>query len=130
LTEYVRAALGRAVTAQYRDQAGELHAVVLSPRLERKLEETLQQVSGMSIISPDPALGAAVLRQLTERMERVAAAGNQPVILCSPRVRAAFRRWLEAAIHNPVVISYAEVTPPTQVRSEGTVDLPEPAQAA
>ena len=127
LTEHARAALGRAVTAQYRDPQGDLHTIALAPRLERRLEEALQQIGGTSVLAIEPGFGAALLRQVAERMERLAAAGNQPVLLCSPRIRAALRRWLECTIKNPVVLSYAEVMPPAQVHTSEVLDLPEAA---
>ena len=125
LAEYVRASLGRNIVSQYRDAEGGLHAITLSPRLERKLEESLQQVGGVSVLAVDPTLGSALLRQLAQHMEKVAASGNQPVVLCSPRIRPALRRWLDSTIRNSVVLSYAEVLPPTQVHGEAMVDVAE-----
>jgi flagellar biosynthesis protein FlhA len=127
LTEYARAALGRAITAQYRDAQGDLHVVALSPRTERKIEESLQMIGGMGVLVLEPETVTALLRNLATRMEHVAASGSQPVVLCSPRLRAPLHRWLENSIRNPVVLSYAEVSPPAQVRAAGTVDLAEAA---
>lgn len=123
LTEYVRASLGRAITAQYRDAQGDLHVVTLAPRTERKLEESLQQIGGATVIALEPSTAGALARQLAARMEQLAAGGHQPVILCSPRLRSPLRRWLECSVRNPVVLSYAEVAPPSQARAEGMVDL-------
>jgi flagellar biosynthesis protein FlhA len=124
LTEYVRAALGRSITGQYRDGQGLLYALTLAPVLERKLEESIQPLAGMGVLALDPSLSAGLLRQVAQQMERVAETGNQPVILCSPRLRPVLRRWLENSIRNPIVLSYAEITPPVQLRSVGLVEMP------
>ena len=54
---------------------------------------------------------------------RAASAGQQPVMLCSQRVRRPLRRLLERALPNLPVMAYAEVSSETEVESVGMVEV-------
>lgn len=56
-------------------------------------------------------------------VERVAGSGRDPIILCSSRIRLAFRRLLERRLPNVVVLSFAEVTPQTSVEAAGSIEV-------
>jgi flagellar biosynthesis protein FlhA len=49
-------------------------------------------------------------------------AGHQPVILCAPQLRLAFRRFFENTFSNLAVLSYAEV--PSRMPIQNTAVIP------
>jgi flagellar biosynthesis protein FlhA len=56
-------------------------------------------------------------------VEKVAASGRDPIILCSSRIRLALRRLLERRLPNVTVLSFAEVTPQTAVEAVGNIEV-------
>jgi flagellar biosynthesis component FlhA len=56
------------------------------------------------------------------------AAGQPPVVLCSPQLRLAFRRFFETTFSDLAVLSYAEV--PARVQVQNTAVIPGLAEAA
>ncbi len=125
LTEYVRRALARQITSQYRDDQGRLHALMLSPHLEQLLLNALQQTDQGLAIVLETATAQRLLQRLAQAMERMAASGHQPVLLCTARLRLPLRRFTERALPNLVVLSYAEIAPQVTVQSSGVVSLDE-----
>ncbi len=125
LGELVRQALGRQITAQYQGLDGVLYALTLNPALEQTLAGALQQTDQGWAIIVDPLLAQRTIMSTAECMERIAAAGQQPAVLCPSRIRRPFRRLIERALPHLPVLAYAEVSPQTEVQAMGTVDIDE-----
>ena len=123
LTETVRSALARQLTMQHRAENGKLHAITLDPRLEQSLAASLQATETGAALVIEPQLLQRLLATVATEMERAASAGQQPVVLCSQRVRRPLRRLLERALPNLPVIAYAEVSGETEVESVGMVEV-------
>ena len=123
LTETVRSALARQLTMQHRAEDGRLHAITLDPRLEQSLAASLQATETGPALVIEPQLLQRLLATVATEMERAASAGQQPVMLCSQRVRRPLRRLLERALPNLPVIAYAEVSGGTDVESVGMVEV-------
>ena len=123
LTETVRSALARQLTMQHRAENGKLHAITLDPRLEQSLAASLQTTETGAALVIEPQLLQRLLATVATEMERAASAGQQPVVLCSQRVRRPLRRLLERALPNLPVIAYAEVSGETEVESVGMVEV-------
>jgi flagellar biosynthesis protein FlhA len=49
------------------------------------------------------------------------AAGQQPVVLCAPALRLAFRRFFENTFSDLSVLSYAEIPPRVQVQNAAVI---------
>jgi len=49
------------------------------------------------------------------------AGGQQPVILCAPQLRLAFRRFFENTFSDLAVLSYAEVPARVQVQNAAVI---------
>jgi len=121
LTDYVRRALARSITAQIKDERNVVHALMLNPQLEQALVGSLQPTEQGLTISVEPARLQRVIQRLAQEMERMAAAGHQPVILCSTRVRGPFRRVTERSLPNLMVLSFGEVSAQVNVQSFAVV---------
>jgi flagellar biosynthesis protein FlhA len=50
--------------------------------------------------------------------------GQQPVILCAPPLRLAFRRFFESTFNDLAVLSYAEIPPRVQVQNQAVIPSP------
>lgn len=123
LTEYVRHALSRSITTQYRDASGNIYVFTLSPDLEQKLMSAIQVTENGVMVVLEPSLAESFLQAVAAEMERMAASGYQPVLLVGPRLRLALRRMLERFLTNLVVLSPPEIEPRTRIQNMGVVEL-------
>jgi flagellar biosynthesis protein FlhA len=123
LAEYVRMALKRQISELYRDNAGKINVFTLDPALEQKLSDSVQSTKQGLMLVLDPALTESLIRRIGEQAQRLQAGGLTPVCLCSPNVRLALRRLVEASYPSLVVISYNEILPSIELVSMGTVRL-------
>jgi flagellar biosynthesis protein FlhA len=55
-------------------------------------------------------------------METLAQSGFQPILLCPRELRLAFRRLVERALPNLVVMAFSEISQGTQVQAHGLVE--------
>jgi flagellar biosynthesis protein FlhA len=123
LSEAVRQTMARTLSNQYRDEANYLHVFTLSPALEAQLRESLTSVEAGLTFQLDSALAQAVLARTGEQMERLAQAGHYPILICPRELRLAFRRLVEQALPNLVVLAFSEISPGTRVKSHGMVSI-------
>jgi flagellar biosynthesis protein FlhA len=124
LGERVRQALGRAICRQYVGMDGRLGVLTLSPQWQHSLAGALQatdQNGGSVVLALDTQAGTRLVQALAREMERVAAMGYQPVLLCSARLRLALRRFTERALAALVILAYNEVAPQVEVTTLGVV---------
>ena len=112
LTEYSRLALARAICKSFLSQEGNLPVLTVDPRLEQLLAESIQLSDQGAFLSLDPGVAQKVVKSAGDHLDRLLAQGQQPVVLCSSKVRLVLRRLLERKLPNLAVISYNEVVPP------------------
>ncbi len=131
LTEKVRAALARHISAEYAEN-GLLSVITVDPRLEALLSEAVRRGEDAYALL-DPNTVSRIYVSLTTQITIAQNAGLQPVVLCSPSVRLALKRLTERAAPQLVVLSYSEIAPGLRVESIGqistTEDAPQPAGA-
>lgn len=123
LTEYARAALARQISRQYGGESGQVHVITVGPRTEDEIASSIQQSERGSAVAMPPWQVQRLLGVVSGEVERAAANGREPVILCSSRIRLALRRLLERRLPNVVVLSFAEVTPQTSVEAIGSIEV-------
>ncbi len=120
LTEYVRQALGRAISrAVMGDSSGEV--ITLDPGLEQMIMDSVQKTEAGSYLAMDPAVSGRIVNNAAKQAERLAQTGRQPVVLASPVVRLYFKRLTEQAIPGLVVLSYNELDPGMDIQSVGSI---------
>lgn len=119
LTERVRAALSRHISAEYAED-GLLSVITVDPRLETLLAEAVRRgEDAYALLDPDTV--TRIYASLSEQMRSAQAAGLQPIVLASPSVRLALKRLTERAAPQLVVLSYSEIAPGLRVESIGQV---------
>jgi len=121
LVEAARAALGPAVIAPYVAE-GTLNVVSFEPGLEQRLLEALRPAETGGFLVVDPDLAQRMLGQLAGLVRRAEEQNVNPVLACAPQLRSAVRRTVAATLPRLAVISYSELSGPTQIRSVGVVD--------
>jgi flagellar biosynthesis protein FlhA len=125
LTEQVRRALARVITALYRDESGTLSGGMLAPPVEALLSGALTQTDQGTMLSIDAQTAQRLIQRISREMERMAQQGLQPILICSSRLRSPLKRLTERALPNLVVLSFAEIAPGTNVVSAGLITLDE-----
>ncbi|BBI34422.1 flagellar biosynthesis protein FlhA [Cohnella abietis] len=121
LTEYVRQSLSRQITQQYANSSEPLKVITVSPAIEKKIADAVQQSDQGSYLAMDPASSQAIYQRLTEQVNRLVQSGQQPIILTSPTIRMYLRQLLERSLQDIPVISYSELEPSIEVQSVGVV---------
>jgi flagellar biosynthesis protein FlhA len=123
LTEMARQALGRTITRQYQAPDGTLPVITLDPRLDRSLSEQAAAVPQGGMLNLDPGLSHTLLAALKQAVERVAARGHQPVLLCSPALRRHIRRLTDRILHAVPVVGFNELDSMVRLQSLDTIRL-------
>jgi flagellar biosynthesis protein FlhA len=122
LTGYVRQALARSITKQYRDNEGNISVVMLSPEIEDKISHSVQHTEFESYLTVDPNWVQKVVRSVQKYIGTFTSRGLQPIVLCSPGARIHFRKVLEKFFPNVIVLSHNEITHDVNVKSLGIVE--------
>jgi len=120
LTEYVRQALGRAISKSFITPDNS-DVITLDPQLEQLILDSVQKTEGGAYLTIEPSVTNVIMQNLLKLVEKVAQLGKQPIVLASPMVRLYFKRLTEQYIPGLVVLSYNELDPSAKVRSIGMV---------
>jgi flagellar biosynthesis protein FlhA len=123
LTEYVRQSLARQICESYADKDGVITVVTIDPSLEETLIGTIHQSEYGSFLAVDPHVGERILSQLATQMANFRAMKLPAVILCSPRLRPHFKRFIERNYPDAAVLSYNEIVPQIKVQSIGMISV-------
>jgi flagellar biosynthesis protein FlhA len=123
LTEYVRQSLARQVCESYSDKEGTITVVTIDPSLEETLIGAIHQSEYGSFLAVDPNIGERILLQIQRHISNFKRMKILPVILCSPRLRPHFKRFIERSFPDVAVLSYNEIVPQVKVQSIGMISL-------
>jgi len=123
LAEYVRMSLKRQITETCKDDRGKINVFTIDPALEQQLADSVQNTKQGLMLVLDPQMTEKLLERIGLETEKMQSAGLTPVCICSPNVRLALRRLLEASYPTLVVVSYNEIMPNVEIVSTGMVRL-------
>ncbi|MBE3580470.1 MAG: flagellar biosynthesis protein FlhA [Thermoanaerobacteraceae bacterium] len=124
LIEAARRGLYRTLGKLHAPQ-GRLKAVTLSPRLEQEIADSVQPTAQGHFPVLPPERARDLVERLSQAVARVAMQGQQPVILCSGRIRLPLRRFLQRTLPHIPVLSYNELDPALEVEVVEAVKLNE-----
>lgn len=128
LSEYARKALsGELVRPVISSGQSHLSAITLDPELEHRIAQSLRQNQHEVTLALDQTLARHVFDGLSKNIKQMAGAGLQPLVVCSPTIRLALRRFFEGTFRNLTVIAYNELPEKTQIQSVGMVSNLQPA---
>jgi flagellar biosynthesis protein FlhA len=95
----------------------------MDPRLEQQLIQGVRQSPNEVALVIEPKLARHVMDVLSKFVQQMLSANQQPVVLCGPQLRLAFRRFFEATFVDLAVLSYAEIPPRVQVQNAAVIPL-------
>ncbi|CAM3357683.1 flagellar biosynthesis protein FlhA [Marinicrinis lubricantis] len=123
LTEYVRQALSRQITHQFVGNEEVLRVVTISPAVEKKIAEAVQQTDQGSYLALDPMTSQSIIRKMNDELQKLLQIGQQPIVLASPTVRMYLRGLMERVMPDIPVLSYNELESNVEVQSIGVVNI-------
>ena len=123
LTEAVRKALARQISAKYATEAGELQVMTLAPQLEELISQSLLQTEQGVQLVMDPRSAQEMLSRIAESIEEHPEIAGQPILLTSPTARRHLFKLTSRFIPQLIVLSHNEVASDAKIRSIGTVEM-------
>ncbi|MDR3459842.1 MAG: flagellar biosynthesis protein FlhA [Verrucomicrobiae bacterium] len=121
LSEHARRALGAQLSRPFQGENGSVRAITIDPKLEAQLSQGVRQSANEVALIIDPRLARHVIDSLSRVIQQMLTAGQQPVVLCAPQLRLAFRRFFENTFTDLAVLSYAEIPPRVQVQNAAVI---------
>jgi flagellar biosynthesis protein FlhA len=122
LTEYVRQALGRAISKKFfTDTKG--NVLTLDPKLEQVIMDSVQKNETGSYITLEPSMTNTILNNLSKQVQKLTQLGHQPIVLASPVVRLYFKKLADQLLPGLVVLSYNELDPNLEIQSIGVISI-------
>ena len=125
LSEHARRALGVQLVKPIQTETGQIRAITLDPKLEQQIAQGVRQSPTEIALLLDPKLAQHVMNTLSRHIQKLLADGQQPLVLCAPQIRLAFRRFFESTFADLNVLSYAEVPARIEIQSAAMVQSPE-----
>jgi len=123
LTEYVRQALGRAISQKYFNSEKSM-VITLDPKLEKIIIDSIQKNEAGSYLALEPGITDRIINSVSRQIQKLVEIGQQPIILASPVVRLYFKRLTEHVLPDLVVLSYNELANTgTEIQSIGMVSI-------
>ncbi len=122
LTEYVRQAMGRAISKKFFTDA-KSSVITLDPKLEQIILDSLQKTETGAYLTLEPSVTNTILGSLSKQVQKLMQLGHQPIVLASPVVRLYFKRLADQAIPGLIVLSYNELDPSLEIQSIGVVTV-------
>jgi type III secretion protein V len=122
LTEHVRTALRRQLTARHLDGAGTVGVFLLDPMIEEAVREAIHKTASGSYLALEPELSRDILAAVSRAVPPAATAAP-PVVLTSADIRRYVRRLLETEHPQLAVLSYPELAPEARLAPLGRIQI-------
>ncbi len=122
LTEYVRQALKRTITAKFVPDR-KAHVITLDPTVEQTILDSIRQGESGSYVSLEAGDVQKIFNSLRRAVERMNSLGLAPIVLTGPVVRFHFKKMTEALAPELVVLSYNELEQTVDIQADGMVTL-------
>ena len=126
LTEYVRHNLSETIKSLYEDEDGVVNTIALSPDIEDKMTQALQNTNGNQVsptMGMPPQFIEMVKEGVAKAIDDATIAGHLPVVICSAQVRPYFKKMIQTTFPVVSVISYSELPSDTDIEVVSNVNL-------
>jgi flagellar biosynthesis protein FlhA len=120
--EYVRMTQAEALCERLCDSDRVLHAVTLSPALERLVDDSLVQTPDGTVCALPPEVAATLTEQLRGLLQEASNGGYDLVVLTAPRSRPHVHSALGRTFPRLRVLSYAELAAQVEVEVVGRLE--------
>ncbi|MCR5107874.1 MAG: flagellar biosynthesis protein FlhA [Lachnospiraceae bacterium] len=121
LTEYVRQALKRAISAKFFAANETTSVVTLDPKIEQEIMASIKQTEQGAYLTLDPERTKAIMKSVETEIAKLENLGKNPIIITSPIVRLYFKKLTEDYFKDLIVVSYNEVDSNINLQSVGMV---------
>jgi flagellar biosynthesis protein FlhA len=123
LTEAVRKALARTITAKYSGDQGSVPVMTLHPHIEELVANSLIQTEQGVQLVMDPQTAQKLITEIAGTVEHHPEIASQPILLTSPTSRRHLYKLTSRFIPQLVVLSHSELTSEANVKSVGVVEM-------
>lgn len=123
LTESVRRALARSITAKYSGDNGNVPVMTLHPHIEELIANSLIQTEQGVQLVMDPHTAQRMITEIASTVEQHPEIAGQPILLTSPTSRRHIYKLTSRFIPQLVVLSHSELTSDASVKSVGVVEM-------
>jgi flagellar biosynthesis protein FlhA len=123
LTEAVRKALARTITAKYSGDLGSVPVMTLHPHIEELIANSLIQTEQGVQLVMDPQTAQKLITEIAGTVEHHPEIASQPILLTSPTSRRHLYKLTSRFIPQLVVLSHNELTSDANVKSVGVVEM-------
>ena len=120
LTEYVRHALSRSISAAHVQMDGTIPVITMDNSVEEMIQKAIQHREHGSHLALDPQNAQKILDSLSNLLSGFGGS-QQPAILVSPQIRPHVRRLTERYFPNLSVLSHNEIAAGMRIQSIGVV---------
>ncbi|MCR4908316.1 MAG: flagellar biosynthesis protein FlhA, partial [Lachnospiraceae bacterium] len=121
LTEYVRQALKRAISARFFSDGEATSVVTLDPKIEQEIMGSVKQTEQGAYLALAPERTRAIMEATQRELKKLEELGRNPIVITSPIVRIYFKKLSEDFISDIIVISYNEVDSSVELQSVGVI---------
>lgn len=125
LSEHARRALGPQLIKPFQSEQRPLSRHHPYLKLEQQIAQGIRQTATEIALMLDPKLAQHVMSTLSRHIQKLLADGHQPLVLCAPPIRLAFRRFFESTFADLAVLSYAEIPSRVEIQSAAMVSNPD-----
>ncbi len=122
LTEYVRAQLAPTISNLYKDDEDQIPVLVLDQKVEDLLSQAIQHTDQGSYLALPPSAAQEIIQQINQKVTNTGLEQN-PILLCSNKVRRHLHLLLERFIPKLIIMAYNEVADNIKIQSLGVVEL-------
>lgn len=123
LTEYVRQALKRAISAKYFEDEEENQVITLDPAIEQAIMEAVKHTEQGTYLNLQPEIVQGILNATGKEVSRLTSLGRTPIILTSPIVRAYYKKLTQEDFRDLIVLSFNELDSNIELQSVGMVSI-------
>lgn len=123
LTEAVRKALARSITAKYTTDQGDIPVMTLHPNVEEMISNSLLQTEQGVQLVMDPTSAHQLINQIAHAVEGHPEIAGQPLLLTSPTARRHVYKLTSRFIPQLTVLSHNELTTDAHIKSVATVEI-------
>jgi len=125
LTEYVRASLSDIITANYKQNTGQVTIATFEPQLEDKIAGFVKSGNAQAFnLGFSPVEVNKIFDSIGEKVQDMLSEGSRPALLVSPQIRRHVKNFIDQVLPDVSVLSYAELTSDTNLKSVGAVRYP------
>ncbi len=122
LTEAVRKAMSRSITAKYSSD-GSIPVMTLSANVEELVSNSLLQTEQGIQLVMDPNTAHHLINEVANAVEGHPEIAGQPILLTSPTARRHLAKLITRFIPQLIVLSHSELASTANVKSVATVEL-------